>query len=113
MVDAEDDILIITDDGTIIRMHVSAIRILSRGAGGVILMRTQSGSKVMTLARTFAENEEEYQLAALPEQVADPDDDVSDDVTDDVLDDEELPDDDIPEDVSDDEEDEPEDEPTV
>jgi DNA gyrase subunit A len=59
VVDEEDDILLISDDGTIIRMAVSGINLYSRTAQGVILMRTGENARVITLARTFKEEEPE------------------------------------------------------
>jgi len=52
VVDADDDILLISDDGTIIRMAVTDINILSRGTQGVRLMRLGEDSKVISIART-------------------------------------------------------------
>jgi DNA gyrase subunit A len=58
VVDEEDDILLISDDGTIIRMAASEINLYSRTAQGVILMRTGDNSRVIALARTFKEEED-------------------------------------------------------
>ncbi len=58
----DDDIMIITDDGTIIRTPVSGIPVYSRSAGGVIVMRLSGGAKVMTFSR--AEKEEEIEKLA-------------------------------------------------
>ena len=52
VVDEEDDVILISDDGTIIRMAAADINIYSRGAQGVILMRTQGEARVISLART-------------------------------------------------------------
>lgn len=57
VVDDTDDIILITDDGIIIRFAVDQIPIQSRYAGGVRVMRTSEGSQVVTLAR--AEHEDE------------------------------------------------------
>ncbi|MCL2004113.1 MAG: DNA gyrase subunit A [Oscillospiraceae bacterium] len=59
VVDEDDDILLISDDGTIIRMAASEINLYSRTAQGVILMRTGSHARVIALARTFKEEEED------------------------------------------------------
>lgn len=58
MVSGEEDILIISDDGVIIRMPVKDINSYSRTAQGVILMRLQEGVKVISIARTDHEGEE-------------------------------------------------------
>lgn len=49
-VDEGMDIMMITDDGTIIRTPVSGIPTYSRSAGGVIVMRTADGSKIVNIA---------------------------------------------------------------
>ena len=52
-----EDLMIITDDGTIIRTPVSSISTLGRNTQGVRIMRV-SGSKVVGVARAEAEEEE-------------------------------------------------------
>ena len=47
----DDDVMMITDKGTIIRMSVSDINVYSRTASGVIVMRTSDDSRVITLSR--------------------------------------------------------------
>ncbi len=47
----DDDVMIITDKGTIIRMSVSDINVYSRAAGGVIVMRISDESRIITLSR--------------------------------------------------------------
>ncbi|MEG1430983.1 MAG: DNA gyrase C-terminal beta-propeller domain-containing protein, partial [Oscillospiraceae bacterium] len=64
VVDEDDDILLISDDGTIIRMAANTVNVYSRTAQGVILMRLDEGVKVISLARTEKEEEEpEFELA--------------------------------------------------
>ena len=53
----EDDVMIISDDGTIIRMAASDINVYGRATQGVILMRLQEGVRVISLARTEREEE--------------------------------------------------------
>ena len=50
-VDDDDDVMMITDKGTIIRMSVSDINVYSRTAGGVIVMRTSEDNRIITLSR--------------------------------------------------------------
>ncbi len=57
MVHPEEDILLITDDGTVIRTPVEDIRICGRATQGVRLMRVSEGSRIVGVAR--AEKEEE------------------------------------------------------
>lgn len=52
VVDDQDDILIISNDGTIIRMAAGDISLLSRGTQGVRLMRMAAGANVISIART-------------------------------------------------------------
>jgi len=67
-----DDILIITNDGTIIRMPVSDVNVYGRAAQGVRVMRLHDDTKVISLARADAEPEEENELAeGLDEEVSD------------------------------------------
>ncbi|MDR1736254.1 MAG: DNA gyrase subunit A [Oscillospiraceae bacterium] len=58
VVDESDDIMLIADDGTIIRMAASSVNVYSRTAQGVILMRTAENARVIALARTFKEEED-------------------------------------------------------
>ena len=58
VVNDTDDILIISDDGTIIRMDCGAISLYSRATQGVRLMRVAEGSHVISIARTEKDEEE-------------------------------------------------------
>ena len=60
VVDDQDDILMISDDGTIIRMAANSISQLSRGTQGVRLMRLAGDAKVISVARTEQLDEEEF-----------------------------------------------------
>ncbi|NCC67468.1 MAG: DNA gyrase subunit A [Clostridia bacterium] len=55
VVDEDDDILLISDDGTIIRMAVESISIYGRATQGVRLMKVAEGAKVISVARTEKE----------------------------------------------------------
>jgi DNA gyrase subunit A len=75
VVDEEDDIIIITDDGIIIRIPADQLTVQSRYGGGVRAMRVAEGSRVVTLARSPKENTpddsdpaEETGESASPEQ---------------------------------------------
>jgi DNA gyrase subunit A len=61
-VSEDDDIMLITDEGTIIRTSVSSINLYSRGASGVIIMRIGEGAKLSNIARL--EKAEEIEAAA-------------------------------------------------
>lgn len=58
-VDLEDDIILISDDGIIIRIEASSIRICSRPSKGVRVMKVNDGCKVVTIARTPHEEPED------------------------------------------------------
>ena len=60
MVNPEDDILVISDDGTIIRMAAANISVLGRATQGVRVMRLMEGSKVISMEKTEKESEEEF-----------------------------------------------------
>ncbi|MGN0817405.1 MAG: DNA gyrase C-terminal beta-propeller domain-containing protein, partial [Candidatus Coproplasma sp.] len=64
----QDDVMLISDGGTIIRMHCSDISTIGRAAKGVRLMRLKDG-KVATLAIT--ERDDEAETAAPEETAAD------------------------------------------
>ena len=59
----EDDVMMITDQGTIIRIPVSGINLYSRTASGVIVMRLAEGSSIINFARIEREEEIEKQSA--------------------------------------------------
>ena len=68
MVDESDDIMIITDDGTIIRMDAAVINIYSRNTQGVILMRLADEVHVISAARTEKAEEEQAAAAGLSDE---------------------------------------------
>ena len=57
IVGGEDDVMLITDTGTIIRLNVSEISVLGRATQGVTLMRTNDG-KVVSIETILPEKEE-------------------------------------------------------
>ena len=56
-VSEDDDLMMITDSGTIIRTPVSGIPTYSRSAGGVIVMRLGDGQKLVNFTRVPHEDE--------------------------------------------------------
>ncbi len=58
MVSDEDDVILISEDGIIIRIPCDQIAIQSRYGGGVRAMRVEEGSRVVTLARTPREEDD-------------------------------------------------------
>ena len=55
----DDDVMLITDTGTIIRLKVNEISILGRSTQGVTLMRTNDGGKVVSIETLTPEIENE------------------------------------------------------
>ena len=66
IVDETDDLLVITDDGTIIRVPVAGIRRTGRSAQGVRIMRLSGEAKVICVEKTehIAEEEQPEEPAA-------------------------------------------------
>ena len=58
VVDLEDDIILISEEGIIIRILASSIRVCARPSKGVRVMKLQEGDKVVTLARAPHEEDE-------------------------------------------------------
>ena len=58
VVSGDEDVMLITDTGTIIRMKVDEISILGRSTQGVTLMRTSDGGKVVSIETLEHEEEE-------------------------------------------------------
>ena len=85
----EDDnqIMMVTDGGKLIRMPVEDIRIAGRKTQGVILFRTAENEKVVSVTWLDADAEDEEELEeeagseVLGESVADTDDSLSDQVS--------------------------------
>ncbi len=63
LVHEEEDILLITDDGTIIRTPAADVRLCGRNTQGVRVMKLADGSKVIGVAR--AEKEEETDVSEI------------------------------------------------
>lgn len=57
IVDKEDDIMILSTNGTIIRMHATDISIMGRDTQGVIAMRLKDDDKVASIAKIFTEED--------------------------------------------------------
>lgn len=65
-VEMEDDIILISTDGIIIRMHVDEIRQCRRPSKGVRVMRVEEGSRIVSLVRSPREEEAEESGEATP-----------------------------------------------
>ena len=63
VVDGDNDVMIITDDGVIIRTGCEEIRECGRGSQGVIVMRTGEDVKVIAIARTNKEEDEDEEAS--------------------------------------------------
>ncbi|MFV0413665.1 MAG: DNA gyrase subunit A [Oscillospiraceae bacterium] len=67
VIDDGDDIIIISMEGIIIRMHAADINVQSRYGGGVRVMRLAEGDKVVTVARTEHADDDDEEEIAKPE----------------------------------------------
>ena len=67
VVDDDNDVLIITDDGVMIRTDVGDIRLCGRNSKGVIVMRTGDNVHVNAITRVDKEPEEELAEDEMPE----------------------------------------------
>ena len=68
MVDEDNDIILISLEGIIIRMHVSDINLQSRYGSGVRVMRVGEGDRVVTVARTERAEDVETAKPEEPEE---------------------------------------------
>lgn len=58
LVEGDEDLMIMRDDGNVMRMGVETISVISRYAQGIKLMRTDGGQKVCSVALTVKAEEE-------------------------------------------------------
>ena len=58
----EEDVMLITDKGTIIRLNVKDISVLGRSTQGVTLIRTNDGAKVVSVEIIAPEVESEEEI---------------------------------------------------
>jgi DNA gyrase subunit A len=65
----DDDIMIITNEGTIIRTSVSGINVYSRTATGVIVMRLADGAYINNIARLEKTEEIEKESAEVDKEI--------------------------------------------
>ena len=72
VVGEEDDVILIADDGIIIRIPCEQIAVQSRYGGGVHAMRLEEGSRVVALARAPREEDTEEAEPAEGEEITEP-----------------------------------------
>ena len=65
----DNDIMIIADDGTIIRIKATEISKIGRNTKGVRIMKLKEGAKIVSVVATPSEEEEEELVNALEENV--------------------------------------------
>ena len=86
-IDDNQQIMMVTDGGKLIRMPVEDIRIAGRKTQGVILFRTADNEKVVSVTKLEADEgddeelEEETGSEVLGESVSDAEDNFSDEIT--------------------------------
>jgi DNA gyrase subunit A len=69
-VTADDDIMLITDDGQIIRVKACEINIIGRNTKGVRIMKLRNNRKIIAVAVTPSEEEEAKLAESMVEEVA-------------------------------------------
>ena len=72
VVDETNDLLVITDDGTIIRMAVAGISVYGRATQGVRLMRPAEGSRVISIEKVASEDQDEEETEAPAQETPEP-----------------------------------------
>ena len=87
VVDMEDDVILISEDGVIIRIAASSIRVCARPSKGVRVMKVQEGSKVVTLARVPHEEDEVDQVEIEDDGTADEGSDTPDEPEEELVED--------------------------
>ena len=68
VVDENDDILVVTDDGSIIRMAADSVSLFGRSTQGVRMMRLTEGAKVISIAKTDKDDSEELPAEEPPQE---------------------------------------------
>lgn len=68
VVDEDDDLIMISDDGVIIRIRVSDVNIMSRHASGVRVMRLAEENRLVAIARAEHEDDQETALVEQTEE---------------------------------------------
>ena len=61
-VDENDDIMMITDSGIIIRTPSEGVSVYSRTASGVIMMRLDEGTRLVNVTKTAKEEEKDEEI---------------------------------------------------
>ncbi len=74
MINEDEDLMLISDNGVIIRMAASDIRMVGRSSLGVKVMRLRPGSKIVSVATTIHEENETTPLATTDVQDVSPSD---------------------------------------
>ena len=71
VVNDDDDLMIITKKGTMIRMGVDTLRVMGRATQGVRLINLRSGDEIASIAKVPASEEEEEEIEGLEAAVLD------------------------------------------
>ncbi len=96
-VSEDDDIMLITNEGTIIRTSVSGINIYSRTASGVIVMRLAEGCIINNVARLEKQEEIEKSSEEIEREIENtPNTSIADEISDEAFEEEEAEDISVP-----------------
>ena len=85
LVTDDEDLMLITDGGKIIRMPVSGIRTMARNTQGVRLIRVDEGENVVAVESLAEREDEAGQVQAAPVEVIEDEEDLSGDDDDDTV----------------------------
>ncbi len=85
VVDEDDDVILISEDGVIIRIMASSIRECARPSKGVRVMKLQEGGRVVTLARAPHEEDEVDAVEVEDDGTADEGSDLPEEPEDDTM----------------------------
>ena len=85
VVDEDDDVILISEDGVIIRIMASSIRECARPSKGVRVMKLQEGGRVVTLARAPHEEDEVDAVEVEDDGTADEGSDLPEEPEDDTI----------------------------
>lgn len=84
VVDDTDDLIMISDDGVIIRIRVSDVNIMSRYASGVRVMRLNENSSLVSIARAEHDDEEEVSSVEQVEETGESGEESSEEIAEEI-----------------------------
>ena len=77
----KDDIILITDDGQIIRINASEINLIGRNTKGVRIMKMRNNRKIIAVAVTPSDEEEQELAESLVEEAVESIENINEEIT--------------------------------